>query len=104
MCSILSHEMVEHTHTDGSYGNQIFTLKTHLSVNFSHIHDFYNIHSSGAPSFPTFGKSVNPIPTRGADFALLITTVPSGFWTISLLCSDNNFYTAVHIQISVSIY
>ena len=32
-----------------------------------------------ALAHPEFGSSVNPITTRGADYAHLITTSPSGF-------------------------
>ena len=56
------------------------------------------IHSSDAASgwagwalpHPEFGVSVNPIPTRGADYAHCITACPTGFENLAAsLHSDN---------------
>ena len=43
---------------------------------------------------PVMGRSVNPIPTRGADFACHITTppTPQDFWTMRRLCTVNSLF------------
>ena len=41
--------------------------------------DFRRIDSDAALAHPEFGTSVNPITTRGADYAHLITASPPGF-------------------------
>ena len=49
--------------------------------NYLYLSDQYN-------AVITFGSSINPIPTRGADYAHHITACPPGFknLTVSLQC------------------
>ena len=39
--------------------------------------------AGGAAAPPDFGRSVNPISTRGADYAHHSTTCPPGFLTLA---------------------
>jgi len=42
----------------------------------------------GASAPPMFGRTVNPISTRGADYALHSTTSPPNFQTLRRPCFD----------------
>ena len=50
-----------------------------------------------ALAHPEFGSSVNPITTRGADFALHITASPPGFENplASLPCEHSTTHNAI---------
>ena len=42
---------------------------------------------------PVFGRSVNPIPTTGADYAHHITSNPPDLWTVRRLLPLLTFYS-----------
>lgn len=41
---------------------------------------------------PIFGRSIKPIPTRGAYYVHYITTSPQDFWTVRRLCMNVSFW------------
>ena len=55
---------------------QILTIKCQISILSS---DAAREWAGRALAQPEFGSSVNPITTRGADYALHITACPPGF-------------------------
>ena len=61
----------------------------------------------GAPSPPIFGRSVNPIPTRGIDSAHSLLLAPSNFFTFRHRCQIPNArsdFLLVHTEITYCIY
>ena len=55
---------------------QILTIKYQISILSS---DAARVWAGRVLAQPEFGSLVNPIATRGADYALLITASPPGF-------------------------